>query len=407
MSSIKPVTTATVGLGGYGGAYLRAFEEDAASSQPHVKFVAAMSSNLAKHADVVAKLQTQGVKCVESYEELLALPVEAVWLPLPIDLHRPFTEQALAAGKAVMCEKPAAGCIDDVNAMIAARDKYKLPVAIGYQDVYDPTTMPTKRRLLDGAVGQVSHATLYACWPRDNTYYGRASWSGAVKRNGVWVMDSPANNALAHYINITLFLLGRTLHESALPVAVEAELYRVNPVENFDTIAMRVTLDGGVTFQVMLTHACERQINPIIEIHGSRGSIRRVNESVTIKSGDKEEVLPRGVKPMNQMLRRFTNYVRGVEDDTIGLCTLEVARAQLIAVNGASEATAVKVVDPAYVHQPLSAKGGTIQAIKGIEDAFEKCTAKQQLLHESGTLPWTSPAGKRDLRGYRTFAGPK
>src|SRR5829696_1805709 len=81
-----------------------------------------------------------------SYAELLDLPIDAVWLPLPIHLHRPYTERALAAGKAVLCEKPAAGCVDDVDAMIAARDASGRGVLIGFQDVYQPCVIQLKRR---------------------------------------------------------------------------------------------------------------------------------------------------------------------------------------------------------------------------------------------------------------------
>ena len=84
------------------------------------------------------------------WEDLLAHPAEAVWLPLPIPLHRPYTEQALAAGKAVLCEKPAAGCVQDLDAMQDAQSRAGLPVAIGFQDIYEPTTLALKRALLDG-----------------------------------------------------------------------------------------------------------------------------------------------------------------------------------------------------------------------------------------------------------------
>ena len=136
MADFKPVVSATVGLGGYGQTYLNFFNKDVENGTNAAKLAYAMSSDLSRHQKVCDELSAKGVKLFESYDELLKQDdLEAVWLPVPIDLHREYTEKALAAGKAVMCEKPVAGCIDDIDAMIAARDKYNLPVAIGYQDV--------------------------------------------------------------------------------------------------------------------------------------------------------------------------------------------------------------------------------------------------------------------------------
>lgn len=116
-----------------------------------------------------------------------------------------------------------------------ARDAAKLPVGIGFQDTHADTTSQLKRRLLDGELGDIKHATVYACWPREDAYYGRASWAGAMKRNGVWVLDSPANNAISHFIMWPLFVMGPTMSEAAVPQRIEAELYRAGRASNAST----------------------------------------------------------------------------------------------------------------------------------------------------------------------------
>jgi hypothetical protein len=60
-----------------------------------------------------------------------------------------------------------------------------------------------------------------------------------------------------------------------------------------------------------------------------------------------------------------------------------------------------------FVRVETKDDGVTLRLIPGIESAMRQCIANGQMLHESGLLPWTTPAGTRDLRNYSHFAGPK
>jgi predicted dehydrogenase len=409
----QKIAFGTVGIGGYASGILEMLKTTSASNSllggpSPIKLIAASEINHELHAAKIADLRNEGIHIYQKLEDFLAEPTQAVWLPLPIDLHRPFTELALAAGKAVICEKPAAGSVQDVDAMIAARDKYKKPVVIGFQDIYDPTTLPAKRALLSGVIGGVIRASVHAVWPRNADYYSRAPWAGKFQRNGAWVMDSPASNALAHYVNILLFLLGREENDSAEIRHVEAELYRVNDIENYDTISMRLTLQDGVTMLVNFTHAGEEVTNPVIRIHGDRGELIRTRDHTIIVAGGDTEVMPRppATEGTRRILQRFCQLYNNQPNPEIPLASLEVARAHAVAICGASEASPVITI-PRDAWNTIEYAKAPLRVIPGIGAAFEECSRRHKLLHETGLYRWTHPAGRKDLRGYNHFNGPK
>jgi predicted dehydrogenase len=433
MSDHSSLKIGVVGLGGYGKSIISMLSANRSAqaqtgsqanqggtavdvatqsrvAQDHpFELTAVCSNDFDKHPEDVAKLKAMGIKLIENMDEFLAEPTAAVWLPVPIPLHRPFVEKALAAGKVVMCEKPAAGSVDDVDAMIAAREKYQLPVAIGFQDVYDKTTLPLKREILSGKFGKIKHAAIMACWPRDSGYYSRNNWAGAFKIGQSWVMDSPVNNALSHYVNLPLFLLGADEASSAKVESVEAELYRVNPIENYDTAALRLHLQGGASLLVLFTHACEQSINPRLTVEAEKGSIIRDMDHIEIITPQGSRTIPRNVEKIRPaMLQRLANLVRGLPDDAHGLATLEVARAQVLVVNAASEATAVHQLTDDQFNILKRDDGSTLHVIPGIEELFTDCARNYQMLHESGKASWTRQAGvKNNLLNYTHFAGPK
>lgn len=397
-----------VGLGGYAGAsceFLEQCGDDPAIAGP-IALSAVYEPDQRRFARRIEQLRQRGVRVVGRYEDLLAGPVDAIWLPLPIDLHRPFTIQALEAGKGVLCEKPAAGSVDDVDAMIAARDRCRRPVLIGYQHVYDPITAQVKRLLLDGAIGPVRSVTAWACWPRSTDYFSRNDWAGRHQRNGDWVMDSPANNALAHYLNLPLFLLGETNNESAALNSVEAELYRANAIENYDTASIRVTTERGVRLLVLFTHACGESRGPTIRIEGDEGVLTlEPDVQTTLTTRRSSQSWPAYGDCRRHMIAAMRQMIRdGQAPGT--LSTLESARAQVVVVNAASQAAYVRNIPQAVVRQ-VSMDDQHAMAVRGIESVFEKASSAGKMLHESGLVDWSVPAGKLEVRGYHHFTGPR
>lgn len=372
-----------------------------------LQLTAVTAPEVASYPEHVTALQARGVQIIDSYEAMLARSdLDAVWLPLPIDLHVPFAERALHAGKAVMVEKPVAATVQDCDRLIAVKHATGLPVAVGFTTIYDPATLALKRRLLAGELGAIHRLTVLGCWPRDSIYYNRADWVGRIRRNGHWVLDSPANNALSHYVNLAFFLLGENEQDSAEPTRVQAELYRANPIENYDTCSLRYETGRADATHVhfMFTHACAEREPTVITIEGERGQAvwtTGVGASIEI-AGQKATTIPASDDKF-YIMKQFAHLVRGVPDPDMAISTLETARIQTLAVNGASQAAAVHDIPADRFEVRTKDNGATLRVVPRIADVFQRALAEDKMLHESGLVDWSVPPGDLDLHGYDHF----
>ena len=116
--------------------------------------VALASRNLAKAQRAAAALAIP--RAYGSYEALIEDPdVEAVYIPLPNHLHVEWTIRAAEAGKHVLCEKPIALTADDVNLLIAARDKTGVRIQEAFMVKTHPQWLRVAEIIRAGDIGVV------------------------------------------------------------------------------------------------------------------------------------------------------------------------------------------------------------------------------------------------------------
>lgn len=95
-------------------------------------------------------------KVYGSYEELLADPdVDAIYNPLPNDLHLPWTEKAALAGKHVLCEKPIGLSVAEAEAMIAVRDRTGVKIGEAFMAKTHPQWLRAKEIVDSGHIGDL------------------------------------------------------------------------------------------------------------------------------------------------------------------------------------------------------------------------------------------------------------
>ena len=117
--------------------------------------VTAMASRQGENARPIA--EALGIATVhDTYEALLADPdVDAIYNPLPNDLHVSWSIQAAAAGKHVLCEKPIGLSSAEASQLIAARDRYKVKMGEAFMARTHPQWMRAKSLVDSGELGEL------------------------------------------------------------------------------------------------------------------------------------------------------------------------------------------------------------------------------------------------------------
>jgi myo-inositol 2-dehydrogenase / D-chiro-inositol 1-dehydrogenase len=96
------------------------------------------------------------VHAFESAEAVFASPeVEAVLIATATPTHADYIEMAIAAGKAVICEKPIDLNLARVNACAAKIKGTKLPIQLGFNRRYDPGHSAARAAMLAGEIGDL------------------------------------------------------------------------------------------------------------------------------------------------------------------------------------------------------------------------------------------------------------
>jgi predicted dehydrogenase len=119
---------------------------------PGNRLVAVASRELARAEAHAREWQIERVH--GSYEALLADPaVDVVYISLPNHLHAEWTIRALEAGKHVLCEKPIALTVADVDAIAAAAERAHRIAVEAFMVLHHPQLLRAVELARSGALG--------------------------------------------------------------------------------------------------------------------------------------------------------------------------------------------------------------------------------------------------------------
>jgi predicted dehydrogenase len=148
-SSAGPLRIGVVGAANIARLFVQAVRPSAKVT------VAAVASRDVERATVFAR--EHGIERVHaSYDALLAdAGIDAVYVPLPNNLHAQWSIRAATAGKHVLCEKPLAASAAEARAMFEAAERNGVYLVEAYPYRAQAQTLKVRELLAAGTIGRV------------------------------------------------------------------------------------------------------------------------------------------------------------------------------------------------------------------------------------------------------------
>ena len=245
-----------------------------------------------------------------SYEALLKDPeVQVIYIPLPNSLHAEWSIRALRAGKHVLCEKPLALSVDEVDAMTAAARESGRVLAEALMYRHHPQTRRVKDVVDSGTLGELKVI--------------KGAFTFSLKREGDVRLDSQLGG-------------GSIWDVGSYPISYARLIAASEPVEVF---GWQVTEQGGVDvgfvgqmrfggdLLAQFESGFRSPVRQYVEIVGAEGSLHipmpfnpRRDQRLEIRRGDHVE---------NLIIRGADLYMGEVEDMADAVLNGEAPRVSL------------------------------------------------------------------------------
>lgn len=244
----------------------------------------------------------------------------------PAFLHKEQSIYCAEHGSYVLCEKPAAPTVEEVEAMIQAEKDTGKFIAIGYQRCFSDAILALKKDILAGVLGKAISTKFLMASARALVYYSRGGgYAGQVyTKDGRIILDSPASNACAHYLQEMLFLLGEEMDVTAEPTLVSGECLRANDITNFDTCTLKMTVRGDIPVYFGASHAIET--GSIVRVqHTFENAVVTIENGIltaTFKDGSVKEY---GNPSADQYAHKILHCLDAIKNGTAPVCTVKTA----------------------------------------------------------------------------------
>lgn len=402
----KKISTAIAGINGYGKNYIPHLLN--LSKDEKIRFIGAIEPFPVNRLTLNG-LHDLNVPLYASLEEFYKNNfADLIILATPINCHCQQSLIAISKGSNVLCEKPLAATIQDAETMAGISEKGKKFLAVGYQWSFSDAIQNLKRDVMLGLFGRPKRLKSMVLWPRNLQYYTRNNWAGRKQsETGDWILDSPINNAAAHYLHNMFYILGNKIDSSALPINVVAEFYRANNIENFDTAALRCQTQSGVEILLYTSHAVPSYKGPIIcyefenaVVHYETNGYGENNPPIVAQANGK--IIKNYGSPDIQPFKKLYDSVETAANDSKTICEARTALPQTLCINGAQDSMKDVIEFPSSLVSTQSVPEGNVRCVEGLTQVLSDCFEKNVLLSELG-ISWAQKGKLINLYNYQSY----
>lgn len=279
--------------------------------------------------------ESSGGRAVDSYEDLLAW-ADAIDVCLPTPLHLGMGSRAIAAGKAVLMEKPLARSFEEGLVLVEAAEKAAVPLMTAHVVRYFAEFAEGHRLVKAGAVGTPAAARTRR---GGKAPAGDEGWYGDLERSGGVLLD-----LAIHDFDWLRWVLGEVSHLYSRSVGLQDG-------QGPDYALTTLTFDCGAVAHVESTWMDPSGFRTTFEVAGSGGLIEHDSRASLFlrTTGDSGTTTDGGLVPEDDpYYREIDGFVTALRNGTEvpipgreGLAALAIS---LAAIESAKTGRVVKPV---------------------------------------------------------------
>lgn len=267
---IRPLRWGVIG----GGWIAKDYFEPAFEFVPHAQLVAVCDTNPERlaHFSANSSLQT----FVDIQEMLASCHLDAVYISTPNHLHAAIFEKLSEYGIRVLCEKPLATNLDDINRIEHSALQKPHFFQTAFDQRYHPAHQQLARHIAEGVIGQVTQIRIhYACWVGDD-------WNKASSTENWRIYHAQAGGGagfdlLPHCLDLALMLVNDSVTDAHLLYQNMIHEYSVGQGVD-DGALLSIKTAKGILASMHVAYNCpEDQVRRRIELIGTHGRVEALN----------------------------------------------------------------------------------------------------------------------------------